>query len=215
MAFDEKFVRHIIDSYPKSEKFVAFDIGANVGFYTKLLAPKFQKVYAFEICSETCTNLKRNLNENSINNVEIVNAGICDVDRDDVVMYIQHDNPENKGGNTLSYNVAKHKRWGHNPDNTRIIKGMTLDTFVTKRKIKNLRFIKMDIEGGEDFAWKGAHKTLTENNLDILLEVHNYVNYVALHRFFKDRGYAIFNNQAKEVNLLEPDTHYFITNRHK
>ena len=160
--------------------------------------------------------MKKNLNENAVNKVEIVNAGICDVDRDDVVMYIQHGDPTNKGGNTLSYNVAKQKRWGHDPDKSkRIIKGVTIDTFLAERKIKNLRFIKMDIEGGEDFAWKGAHKTLTENKLDILLEVHNCVDYVNLHRFFKDRGYAILNNQAKEVDRLEVDTHYFITNRHK
>jgi len=37
------------------------DVGANTGYYTKLIAPKCKKVYAWEPNPRTAQDLKRNL----------------------------------------------------------------------------------------------------------------------------------------------------------
>lgn len=214
MAFDEKFVDYIINNYPEKKDMVAFDIGANVGKYTGMIAKKFRKVYAFEVCKETCEMLKENIDKHEVKNAEIINMGVCDVDDDQVKMYKQHNDPRGRGGNTLSYFVAEQKKWGHDPNRFDIVKGITLDTFVKAHHIKKLRFIKMDIEGGENFAWRGASETLKNFKLDIILEVHNAVNYNQLYKLFKDHGYEIFNTNGSRAKTFEPDTHYMVTNRH-
>jgi len=214
MSFDEKFVDHVIEHYPVQTKMSAFDIGANVGKYSTKLAKKFDKVYAFEVCAETCTTLKETLKKAKTRNVEIINAGICDVDSDEVKMYSQSPDPKNRGGNTLSFFVAKAKKWGHDEKRFVPVKGITIDTFVKENKIDNLRFIKMDIEGGENFAWRGAEETLKNFELDIILEVHNCVHYDELFTFFNERKYKIFKPDSTLASRLEADTHYLITNRH-
>ena len=211
MAFDEQFVNHIIDSYPQSLDLVAFDIGANKGKYTIPLAKKFQKVYAFEVCAETCDTLKKVLKDHGISNAEVVNMGVSDQDGE-FPMFAQAPDPTDKGGNTLSKKVADRKTWGHRPERFRMVTCVTLDTFCKDRNINNLRFIKMDIEGGEDFAWKGAIETLDNNYLDIILEVHNCVDYQALHKFFMERKYNVYDTKAQAA-MFNVDSHYLVTNR--
>jgi len=219
MAFDEKFVNHIIHNYPAKKKMVALDIGANLGKYTLPMASKFRKVYAIEANPHTCDALKSNIesariNKRRLRNIEVVNCAICDVDQPVKLYTVGGDGGKGAGGNTLAWNVATLKKWGHNPNNFLAVRGLTLDTFVEEHKIKNLRFIKMDIEGAEDFAWKGAIKTLHEFQLDIVLEVHRQVNYPALFKFFQDHNFRIFDHSVREPKFFMEDSHYLITNRH-
>jgi len=211
--FDEKFVDYIIQNYPEKKSMVALDIGANIGKYTMKLAQKFRKVYAIEVCKETCAILENTFKDHK--NIEVCNLGICDIDDDQVKMYYQGNDPTGRGGNTLSYYVAEQKKWGHDPNKFNIVKGITIDTFLKANRIKKLRFIKMDIEGGENFAWDGASETLKNNQLDIILEVHNCVNYGRLWNLFVNAGYLICQTDGSPAKQLDPDTHYFITNRHK
>ena len=48
MAFNEKFVDHIVGNYKAPKDAIALDIGANRGMYTVKMAKKFDKVYAIE-----------------------------------------------------------------------------------------------------------------------------------------------------------------------
>ena len=211
MSFNEGWIDHIINSYPDCQDCVAFDIGANQGKYTVPLAYKFRKVYAFEIAEETCDTLKQVLKTKGVSNVEVVNMAVMDKDGE-APMYYQGQNPKNRGGNTMSTRVAEAKKWGHDPNRKRMVQGITLDTFCKEREINNLRFIKMDIEGGEDFAWEGAIHTLENNYLDILLEVHNAVDYDKLQRFFMERKYNIYGTDAQAAHF-KVDSHYLVTNR--
>ena len=213
MAFDEKFVNYIISNYPDKKNMVALDIGANMGKYTGIMARKFRKVYAIEVCKETCEILRETFKDHK--NIEVCNLGICDIDDDQVKMYYQGNDPTGRGGNTLSYFVAEQKKWGHDPNRFNIVKGITIDSFVKANRIKALRLIKMDVEGGENFAWVGAAETLKNHQLDIILEVHNCVNYPKLWNLFVNAGYLISETSGKPAKEFKPDTHYFITNRHK
>lgn len=208
---DESFVRRVVEQYKNGEEFTAFDIGANVGRYTTPLAGLFKTVYAFEACEETRVTLRKNIEENKITNVIITEEAVSDVDGE-IKLYLQNDNPTNKGGNSISFNVAKLERWGHKKDRFRLIPGITLDTFCEKNNITNLKFIKMDIEGAEDFVWKGAIKTLTSNQLYIMLEVHRCVNLENLYNFFTTYGYKFFDRNLDQVSKLIEDTHYLVTN---
>ena len=213
MAFDERFVSHIITNYKAPEDAVAFDIGANLGKYTKALAGKFKKVYAFEACPATCESLKAELYNAKITNVEIVNKAIVDKNMDVHLFTQGGGDGKNRGGNTTSLRVAGQRKWGHKPEKSIIVPGVTLDDYMKENKIENLRFIKMDIEGGEDFAWFGAEETLKNNYLDIVLEVHNEVDYARLHKYMTDQGYKFFDNKQQQVAGLKADTHYLVTNR--
>jgi len=203
-----------IEAYEKCPDMVAFDIGANVGMYTWRMAERFQKCYSFEACPATYKTLLENTND--LNNVEVINAGICNVDGP-VKLFIQHaGDGRNKGGNSLSLYVAEAKKWGHDPNRSIEVPGITLDTFCKERNINNLRLIKMDIEGGENFAWQGAKETLKNNKLDIVLETHDCVNFEDLFQFFKDYGYKIFdlaNDERVGMDKFKLNSHYLITNR--
>ena len=215
MAFNEKFVDHIVGNYKAPKDAIALDIGANRGMYTVKMAKKFDKVYAIEACPATCDTLRGRMKNESVPNVEVCNYAICDLNQDVHLFTQGGQDGKDRGGNTTSLRVANEKKWGHNPEKSIIVPGITLDSFIEEKKIdlKKLRFIKMDIEGGEDFAWLGAHDTLTNGYLDIVLEVHNCVDYARLHKYFKDHGYKTLDANAKEVNGFTADTHYLVTNR--
>lgn len=60
---------------------ICWDIGANIGFYTYLLASQVEdarSVVAFEPAARTCDYLNKNVSLNQFLNVTVVNKGLCD-----------------------------------------------------------------------------------------------------------------------------------------
>jgi FkbM family methyltransferase len=161
---------------------VAFDIGANYGKYTKLLAENFVKVYAFEADPRNvevlCSNAK------NLVNVEIVPMAISN--KTGVCEFLLSDYAEasslKKDILTLPGNA-----WGVLVPIQ--VPCITIDGFCELRGIE-VDFIKMDIEGAEDFVWEGAHKALSRG-VDIVMEVHRTVDVAKLQKLFEDHGYKI------------------------
>lgn len=52
----------------------------------------------------------------------------------------------------------------------------SLDNILANLKIQNVNFIKMNIEGAEIEALKGAKTTLTNNRVSLAIEAHHMVN---------------------------------------
>lgn len=102
---------------------------------------KYESIYAFEPDNVNFNNCKEISKENQIENIEIINAGLWS---------------ENT---TLSF-IADHGRGariGEDYENTINIKTRTIDSVV---KGERVTFIKMDIEGAELEALKGAENTI-------------------------------------------------------
>ncbi len=128
---------------------VAFDVGANVGYYTLLLArgvgPK-GRVIAFEPNPTNVAFLKEHLRLNKINNVEIVTAAVSD----------------REGSAFFSGDGAT----GRLSQTGTRIQTVQLDNFPRPD------FIKMDIEGGETAALRGSAQILTERNAVWFVALH-------------------------------------------
>jgi len=128
------------------------DIGANIGFFTailsRLVGPK-GRVYAIEPQKENFRLLKENTLNNGLENVDLYNVAVS----------------ESKGVASLflsDWNGGMHRLYESVccTEATESVTVVTVDSIVSNDKID---LIKIDIEGYEFFALKGAQKCLLRN----------------------------------------------------
>ena len=140
---------------------IVVDLGANIGYYTLILAQLVGKsghVYAFEPEPSNFEILSKNVKENKHDNVTLVQKAISDKNGK-VKLYVSK-------RNLASHRIfdAEDKRKSIEVDVT------TLDEYFQKSK-KLVKFIKMDVEGAEGAAISGASKIIQDSkNLVIMME---------------------------------------------
>jgi len=129
---------------------VVLDCGANIGLFTRTaLASGAALVVAIEPAPATVECLRRNLaDEIAQGRVIVYPKGVWD--HDDVLKL--HIDDTNVGSN--SFLIDKERPSIELPVTT-------IDNIVTKLKLTKVDFIKMDIEGSEKWALRGAKATLT------------------------------------------------------
>lgn len=155
-----------IREYFNLSKGTFFDIGANVGKYSIIIGNqlgKNGKVYSFEPEQSNLKALERNLLLNKIQNVKIIPIA-CSDKKGNLNFYL---NKDNSGGHSL---VKK-------TDKKIVVKSETLDSIVKDKKIKDIKLIKIDVEGAESLVLKGAKKTLKKFHPKIIFEAwsNNYL----------------------------------------
>lgn len=137
---------------------VILDIGANMGWYSinLALANRSAKIHAFEPIPATFNWLKKNIELNGLNNVEIHNFGLSNKSGAfDFYSYSEG------SGNASAENLTER------PD--AIIskcKLLTLDEFRSEYR-DPISFIKCDVEGGELFVFQGGKEAI-RNDLPIV-----------------------------------------------
>lgn len=183
---------------------IALDIGANFGCYTNLLAERFAFVYAFEPLPSNLEQLRSNIKHP---NIEVVDKAIGIIDGETKLFTCS-----NPGGNSISERVAERETWGHNKKTFVTVDCVTLDTFC---RDKNIQFIKCDIEGAEDFIFNHGTKTLWNNDIDIILEVHQTVDCQKLYEFFEGVGYGAKDEHGQPTKTFKNDHHYHLNKRFK
>lgn len=202
----EEFFADVINQIPKNEK-TALDIGANIGNYTRQLASKFKKVYAFEPDPVNVRMLKVRLESNEVKNAEIIPKAVSD--KTGKFRLYQSGDP---GQNSLSLTVAQLELWNYSPVKFIEVDCITLDDFVKEKNIQDIEIMKVDIEGGEDFMFDGAKETLKNLSPMILLECHKCVNYGRLTKLFKEFGYKFFSIETGRSEELFPGCFFLIYN---
>jgi len=149
--------------------FVACDIGANIGTYTvplsRLVGPTGH-VVSFEPNRPTCACLRQNIRQNRLNNVTILRAAAgpeCGVA--DLVV-----TANNFGEVHLAPVAPAHSRAfaggagaGSSAPCTARVAVTTVDCEVARLGLTRVDFIKIDVEGFELAALRGAVRTLTTN----------------------------------------------------
>jgi FkbM family methyltransferase len=146
----------------------AFDVGANVGYYTLLLArgvgPK-GRVIAFEPNPVNVAHLKEHLRLNKIGNVEIVEAAVSD--RDGTAFF------SGEGA------VGKLSQTGTQ------MKTVRLDDYPRPD------LIKMDIEGEETAALRGSAKILAERHAVWFIAIHDGPAYTETPALLASQNYSL------------------------
>lgn len=138
------------------------DAGIGWGDTTVYLAAKCRddfggKSYAFDILDEGLDALRSQLDRNpDLNNVQAFKCALSDTD--DERVFISAPSP----GARITKNYTG-----------REVRTKKIDTFVDREKIEQVNFIKMDIEGAEVPAIKGATNVIKSHHPKLALSVYH------------------------------------------
>lgn len=175
------------------------DIGANVGVYTLLAASKIHagSLHSFEVLPKNYARLQENIKLNQFNQVNTY------------ALAVSHQS------GTVALNVADEDSIPFisqtKTDNTITVPTDTLDNLLQNCSLTNLTLAKMDIEGAELLALKGAVSLLKQQRPYVwILEINDAVNNFDYRKqdvvdFLQKYGYNLYRYSA-DTNQVSPIT---------
>lgn len=181
MNFLLRYLRHD-DSF--------LDIGANIGVYTLLAASKITtgRIYSFEPFPKNYTRLQENLKINQFEQVKTYATAISNLTG------IVALNPAEGDSMPFLTPTATNQTIRVTTD--------TLNNLLEKQSLSNLTLAKMDIEGAELLALKGATSLLSQHHPSVwMLEINDTVSHFNhsqqdLVDFLSNYGYSLYHYTA-------------------
>ena len=150
---------------------VFLDIGANVGMYSLLLRRNFKEIIAVEanrsIYETLCKKVSRRRNIRPVwsaisdtdGEVSLYQTDLCDT----ILAKFEYRPPHTPSEEDVQE--------GRNPIT---VPSLTIDSLLKKFRIASVDAMKMDIEGAEFLALKGASKSLSNGKISkIIVELHD------------------------------------------
>ncbi|MGQ9368795.1 FkbM family methyltransferase [Azospirillum sp. ST 5-10] len=164
------------------------DVGANLGqmsiIFSKSVGPS-GRVYSFEADPYICYVLRKNIDENSDGNVKVYNNAVYDK-CDDYIFYPEQDFKRFSAYG--SYGVDPAAKEG------RRIPMITIDSLKIEETIS---LMKVDIQGSDLFALRGAVDTIHRNRMPIVFEFEEQfqekfgTSFADYMKFVEDIGYRV------------------------
>lgn len=175
----------------------AWDVGTERGWFSlllgKLVGPA-GRVDAFEALPATCSKLKANLDLNGMRWVNVNQVAVSD--RSGTAWFVP---PDAEGLTRAMGSPPLNGGIGHvSPQPTErslVVPTISLDEYSERIALTSLAVIKMDIEGAEPAALRGAHRTIERHRPVLAIEY----NEVALRRA---------GSSAREMDQLVADLGY-------
>jgi FkbM family methyltransferase len=165
-TYEPELLKEIKTSLNIGSNFI--DGGANIGFFSlvasKIVGPS-GVIISFEPTPLTSSFLKKNIKINNVNNIIVSEYGLSSSKKQ--LPFLLSNNPE--GNAIISDKIV------NSSDASQVIKISTIsiDEFCVEKNILKVDLIKLDIEGQELEAIKGAKKTLLANqNIKIIFELN-------------------------------------------
>ncbi|HEV7485657.1 MAG TPA: FkbM family methyltransferase [Thermoanaerobaculia bacterium] len=154
-----------------------FDVGANAGFFTLLaskLAGDSGRVYAFEPLPRNLDFLERHIRLNELANVHVEALAIAATSGE------------------AHFRIAQHASMGGLAEegDLRVITA-SLDNLIASGRATRPDFIKMDIEGAESDALRGANELLAGGPLTIALSTHGWQQHETCQATLADAGFKL------------------------
>lgn len=158
-VYEEELTDYLLNNLDISSGDIVFDVGANIGWYS-VLFPKFfsgVEVHCFEPHPENFKILKFNLEQNYSEKVIPNNIGLGK-EADVIKLYLYK-----KG------NQGRHSMLNINDGPTIDVNVTSFDEYVKKMQINpsKIKFLKIDIEGYEYFAFLGGKEFL--NHVPVIM----------------------------------------------
>ncbi len=180
----------LIKKLVKSD-FTVLDLGANIGYFTLIMAKQAKQVHAFEPEPRNFQTLQKNVELNNIKNVKLYNAAVT----------------ETSGTSTLylcDSNRGMHRVYQSDwcKEGTTQVKTIRIDDI-----IDHADFIKIDVEGAELGALKGMKELLQKRKSTVLMEFHppSIIEYGArprdIYDFMASLGYTIRTPSGRPVSF--------------
>lgn len=141
-----------------------FDIGANIGFFSLVIARKFPdaQVYAFEPCLETFETLLANIHLNGLGNIKPHRVALADHTGE---ASLQINAPGKDGLNTLGQ--PAHPASEVVAQET--VSVTTLDEFVKMQGLARVDVLKVDVEGADLLVFQGGKRLLGDSDAPVIL----------------------------------------------
>jgi FkbM family methyltransferase len=142
--------------------FNILDIGANIGWYSLNIAKLYPKtkITSFEPIPSTFVSLKKNIEINDVDNIQIYNFGLSNEEKS-LKFYLQPD---------MSVSASATNITGSNNIAEITCNVKRLDDFIKEIDSK-IDFIKCDVEGAELFVFQGGIRTIQVNTPIIFTEM--------------------------------------------
>jgi len=162
----EHFIKKIypLERIVNNSKGAIIDCGAHIGVFTVLAAKRLSsggKVVAIEIDDRNLKALRENLKLNKIKNVLVIRKGVYSFKKKSKFYFSKtrasmHSLVQSRSKEAIEKTVEIDR----------------LDNILLKNRIKEVRTIKLDVEGAEAEALKGMKETMLKNNVQLLLGTH-------------------------------------------
>ena len=195
--------RNIITQNLKNKKNIFIDCGANAGFYTLDVATKVKDVtiYAFEPSKKERFFLKNNLDLYKIINTEVIELAVGDEDHLGIFNDTRDEKIKNSsGGGFITSEIAR-------TETNYQVEVVTLDNYFKNKTFNSDTsiFIKIDLEGYDLKAIKGAKKIILNSDCTVIFEFSKMVmsrNDYSIKDidFFLERGFKLFDMYGEELS---------------
>jgi FkbM family methyltransferase len=139
---------------------VVYDVGAFHGILTLFFASRAARVVAYEPNQMNHARLIENIRLNNLSNVEVRKLALGSQARSGTLLY----DPSMAGGGSLNPDAAVQV--------SQPVEITTLDYDITVNALPAPDFIKIDVEGWELEALRGAQATLDAHHPALFLEMH-------------------------------------------
>lgn len=173
-----------------------FDVGANIGLYSRLFIQRFncKNVIAFEPATQNLALLHLNIRlGNCRDRITVVATALADYDGTDE---FQTDDVSTATGtlNVVTRGLPSEARRQYGlPPRTEAVTVARLDTMMVETgavPIPNV--IKIDIEGAEERMLRGATRTLEKHSPKLAIELHGIDASRGVVSFLLHHGYSVF-----------------------
>jgi FkbM family methyltransferase len=182
---EDEYIQVVCDLLDEQPRGIAVDAGANIGCWTLALAKHASGVVSFEPQRCIYEVLVRNIRANNLTNVHPRRVAVGEHTGFALVPDLDVDKATNFGG--VSLGIAHHEHPGAPLKKVAMV---SLDEILFRND--KISFIKIDIEGGELDALKGARGTIAKHKPLMFIEVvHSLTDTAALAKMIESYGYAL------------------------
>ena len=199
--FEDQHEIGILNKISNNRKIFFLDCGSNYGFYSFFAASLSEKnkVLAYEASKSTTEEFKKNQLLNNFKNINCKNLAISN-ENDKIIELYESTNDWESSINHSSFNKKKISK----------IKTTTIDFELKDYDLKDFVLcVKLDIEGSEFDAIKGAKETIKKYNPIFIIEISKYninkmnSNLKFFTEFLSENDYLIIDLYQNKVEISE------------
>ena len=189
-----------IKKFSKEGKLLFIDCGCNYGFYSLYAASLSEKneIISIEASKKTSNEFIRNLHLNNLKNINFFNNAVSSVAGENVSFHESINDWESS---------QTHRNF--KTSSKLMVKSITIDSLLKEYFLDDYNvIIKLDIEGNEINAIKGALEVIKKSHPLIIIEFSKYIfenldNIDYLKNFLIKYDYSIFDTNYKKKNIDE------------
>lgn len=182
---------------------ICADLGANIGFFTLLLARLVGptgRVIAFEAHPSNAELVSRNVRNNGYSSrAKVENIAVSDGSKEKVELYPGRKNESTGEWSMGEWNIVGCDVLGQAKEPAMVVAACSLDNYFPPGS--RLDLVKMDIEGAEALALVGMRRILREARPILLIEFHSDEGWAGRQELHA-AGYRLYDMEQREIDPI-------------